>query len=795
MLKSYFKTAFRNLIRNPLFTILNILGLAAGLACTILIVLWATNELSYDRNIPGEDRIYRVTSTAMGQTNSTTSYPLGDAVKEQVPGIKYMARMSWLIPGLNVVTVGQRHFEQTNVFYADPDLLRIFSFPMVRGDTGKALIRPDGILLTQATAKKFFGTDDVVGRPIDLDGHGLVVTGILKDLPANFHLRVEALLPMAANKIKNEKYMQWENLNYYTYFQFDTQKDLSDSAVARMEREITAISRRADASFDVSLGLQPLQRIHLYSKQLRYDIASRGDIAYVRLFSVIAFFILLVACVNFMNLSTARSAGRAREVGVRKVVGAARLQLVGQFLCESLLITAVALVVAVALVGIALPAYNAVLGSKLCLDFGKGWLVGGLLAVFLLTSLMAGSYPAFFLSGFKPINVLKTKFVRAGKTSRYFRSGLVVFQFVVSIVLIVGTSVVYSQLRYIRNRDLGFDKSNLLYMRMKGRMQFNSDAGLVPALRESRHIRAYTLISELPVNASMATIAVQWKGMMKNDVMFNLMGVDEHFLSVFKIKLVAGRTFSPGFGADTMNYIVNEKALAVMGMDAQSALGQEIGVWGNRGMIVGVVNDFSIKPAQSAVDPLILRYNPGKHTQWARNVVVVSAAPGGTEGAIDDLRAVWKKLNSEYSFEYGFVDQALENLYVSEQRLGKLFNIFSVLAIFICCLGLWGLAAYTAEQRTKEIGIRKVLGARVTGIVVMLAGGFLRLVLIALGVATPIAWYSMHRWLQDFAYRVRIDGWYFAAAGAIATAIALLTVSWQAVRAAVANPVKSLRAD
>jgi len=795
MFKSYFRTAFRNLKRNRLFTVLNILGLSTGLACTILILLWVFNELSYDRQVPHADRIYRVTVATQGQTYATSAYPLGDAVKEQVPGVKYMARMSWLIPGLNVVTVGKHRFEQTNVFYADPDLLKIFSLPLVSGDGARALVQPDGIVLTQATAKKFFGSEDVVGRPIDLDGRSRVVTGILKDLPANFHLTVEALLPMASNTLKDQTYFQWQNLNYYTYFLFDTQKDLSDSGVAQLEREIRAISKRGDASLEAGFSLQPLMKIHLYSKQLRYDIATHGDMAYVRLFSVIAFFILLVACINFMNLSTARSAGRAREVGVRKVIGAARLQLIGQFLCESLLITAVALVVGVALVAIALPAVNAVLGSKLSPDFGHAWLGGGLLAVFLLTSLVAGSYPAFFLSGFRPIQVLKTRFVRVGRASRYFRSGLVVFQFVVSIVLVVGTSVVYSQLRYIRNRDLGFDKANLLYVRMKGRMQFKSDAGLVPALRECRHITGYTLISELPVNASMSTVSVQWKDVTKNDILFNLMGVDEHFLSVFKIGLVSGRSFSPGFGADTMNYIVNEKALAAMGMDPQSAPGQEISVWGNRGMIVGVVKDFSFKPAQSVVDPLILRYNPGVYTQWARNVVVVSTVPGETAAAIGDLRVVWKKLNSDYSFEYGFVDQALEKLYISEQRLGLLFNIFSVLAIFICCLGLWGLAAYTAEQRTKEIGIRKVLGAGVSGVVLMLAGGFVRLVLIALVVATPIAWYCMHRWLQDFAYRVSVTAGYFVAAGAIALGITLATVSWQAVKAAVANPIKSLRQD
>ncbi|HEY8968256.1 MAG TPA: FtsX-like permease family protein, partial [Puia sp.] len=436
------------------------------------------------------------------------------------------------------------------------------------------------------------------------------------------------------------------------------------------------------------------------------------------------------------------------------------------------------------------PAFNRTLGKDLTIDLRDGWL----LVVFLLTSLVSGSYPAFFLSSFRPIQVLKSKIVRAGIQSRVFRNGLVVFQFVVSIVLIVGTVVVYRQLHFIQHKDLGFDKSHLLYIPLKGDMSRKS--GLLAAELSSRpHLHNYSIISELPVDAGMGTVGVRWKDIKENHQMFSVMGVDEHFLSVFKMQLVAGRALSSDFKEDTLNYVVNQAALKVMGLDVASAIGEPLTVWGNKGTIVGVVKDFNFKPMQSAVNPLILRYNPGAGKEWLRRCAVVNAAPAAIPETIGELKTIWNKLNPVYDFEYGFVDQQLDKLYLSEQRMGLLFNAFALLAIFISCLGLSGLAAFTAEQRTKEIGIRKVLGAKVISVVAMLSKGFVKLVLISTVIATPIAWYGMNRWLQDFAYRISLSGWIFAAAGVLALLIALLTVSLHAIKAAVANPVKSLRTE
>jgi len=797
MFKNYFKTAFRNLVRNRLFTILNILGLSTSLACTILILLWVVNEISYDRFNKNVAHTYRVTATVMGQSFPLAGAPLADAIKAQIPGVKYAARVRANYGSSAIFTVGERHFEEKGSFYADPSFLKIFSYPLVSGNPATALVEPDGLLMTERAAKKYFGTSNAIGRTVRTnDNMVFTVTGILKDIPANSHLQFGILLPMSYDARTDENIIKahWDNLDYYTYIVLDDNTGASLEELAVMGRRIGEINKKGEPTFNAAFHLQPLNRVHLYSKALSWDLDGQGDISYVRIFSIVAIFILLVACINFMNLATARSARRAKEVGIRKIIGAKRGQLIGQFLSESLLITFVALMLGIIFVVMALPIFNTVVEKQLSVDLSNGWLLACLVLVFLLTSLVSGSYPAFFLSSFRPIKVLKTTIVRAGAGSHFFRNGLVVFQFVVSIVLIVGTTVVYKQLHFIRDRDPGYDKANLLYIPIKGDMSQKNEA-LAAAFKNSVHLHDYSIISALPVDVGMGTVGVRWKGITQNQVMFSVMGVDEHFLSLFKMRLAAGRGFSTDFAADTVNYVVNEKALRVMGMDVNTAVGQPLTVWGTRGAIVGVVRDFNFKPVHSAVDPLILRYNPGAGKEWLRRTAVVSVPPAGVAGAIDELKGVVAQLNPAYDFEYGFVDQQLERLYLSEQRMGVLFNTSALLAIFISCLGLCGLAAFTAEQRTKEIGIRKVLGANVAGIVAMLSKGFVRLVLIATLIASPLAWYIMQRWLQDFAYRITISGWVFAGAGMVALLIALFTVSFQAIKAAVANPVKSLQAE
>ena len=794
MLRNYFKTAVRNLSRHKLFAVLNVLGLSTGLACSLLIWLWVYNELSYDRFHAHSADIYRVTATTLNQPFAVAGAPLAAALRAQIPGVVDAARLKATYGESSIFTVAGKHFEEKGAYFADPNFLHMFSFPLVMGDPATALGTPNGILLTERMAKKYFGAEDPMGKIIQLGERQIfTVTGILKDVPANSHLQFDILMPLSADSLTDDnlKQQQWANLNFLTYVQLDPHKA---ATLPALEKQITDLYNKGDASFQAQIGLQPLTRIHLYSKYL-FDLEGMGDIRYVRIFSFIALIILLVACINFMNLATARSSRRAKEVGVRKVIGARRGDLIGQFLSESVLITFLALLLGIVLVFVCLPAFNAALGKTLTVHVGDGWLFAGLLGVFLLTALVSGSYPALFLSSFRPIKVLKNTVARVGGANLFFRNGLVAFQFVVSVVLIVGTIVVYSQLRFIQNRNLGFDKANLLYMPLKGDLSKHMDA-LTAQLGASRHLGSYTVVSDIPVNLGMGTSGVHWEGKQPDThPMFSVMGVDTSTIGVFRFRMAAGRNFSTSFPTDTLNYIVNESALKILGWDAQSAIGKPLQVWDNKGVVIGVVKDFNFKPVQSAVDPLIMRYNPGPTTGWLRHMVVVNTTPSGIGAAISDLRAISGRLNPTYDFEYGFVDQQLAAQYQSEQKLGFLFNVFAVLAIFISCLGLGGLAAFTAEQRTKEIGIRKVLGASVGGIVTLLSRGFLRLVFVAMLLATPLAYYCMHRWLQDYAFRIDISAWFFVAAGLVAVVIALATVSTQAIKAATANPVKSLKAE
>jgi ABC-type antimicrobial peptide transport system permease subunit len=506
----------------------------------------------------------------------------------------------------------------------------------------------------------------------------------------------------------------------------------------------------------------------------------------VRIFSVVAIFILLVACINFMNLATARSAQRAKEVGLRKVVGARRGHLIVQFMGESLLITGIALLLAMVFVWLLLPVFNDLSGKQLAINFLDKQSVLGLSGIALLTGLLSGSYPALFLSAFQPVKVLKGTL--AGPNSGVlFRNGLVVAQFVVSIVLLVGTAVVYKQLGFIQNRSLGFDKENLLYIKMHGDLWSNYQA-LPTQLAQNPLTSQFAITEELPTNLRSATINVKWQGKEPGtQPTFNHMAVDENFIDVFDMQLVSGRSFSKDFKADTANLIVNEKSLQVMGMDAQSAIGKPLTLGDIKGTIIGVVKDFHFKPIQQVIEPLILRLN-----NWG-GFIIVRTRPGSTQATIKELEKICGRLNPAYPFAYNFLDQDLANLYQAEERMGSLFNAFAALAIFISGLGLYGLSAFVAERRTKEIGVRKVLGASIPGLVRLLSKDFLKLVLIAFIIATPLAIYLTSKWLEGFAYHIELAWWMFALAGVATLLIALFTVSWQAVKAALVNPVKSLR--
>lgn len=789
MLKNYLKIALRNLLRQKAFSFINIAGLAIGMACSILILLWVQDELSYDRFHAKGDNIYRVTSILadLDVHAAVTSSPMAHAMLTEIPEVRNAVRVS---PHRgDLLQVGDRVFEEKEILYVDSTFLKVFSFPLVAGNPETALYNPEGILITEEMARKYFGDEDPLGKTIRKNQKDdFTVTGVLADIPENSHLQFDFLQPMSflARTNGDLKENHWDNFNFFTYVVLDETADASPAARKDIAGRIDQIYKSNESVLRVSFALQPLRQVHLHSTGLLADLPGGGNVQYVYILSVIAIVILAVACINFMNLATARSARRAKEVGLRKVAGAARGQLIRQFLAESSLIAFLALILAVALVTIFLTPFNNLSGKNLSLDLLDGKLLPGLLIITLATGLISGSYPALFLSGFLPAKVLKGN-LKAGAGNSMFRNTLVVLQFAASVALLIGTAVVYNQLTFIQNRNLGFDKENLVYAQMNGEL-WNKYQTLRTELEANSLTSDYTVVSDMPTNLVNATISVEWEGKdPASQPLFVNLAIDENFFDVFGVTLLNGRGFSKEFTADSSNLIVNEKALEIMNMDAETAVGKPLTLWGNKGTIIGVVKNFNFKPLHQSIEPLILRLNT-----WGGSVVV-RTRPGQTEATIGAMGEIWKELNPAYPFSYDFVDKALADLYKTEKRLGHLFNIFSGLAIFISCLGLYGMSAFLAERRTKEIGVRKALGASVSGVVYLLSQSFTKPVIIAMVIAAPLAWYGMTRWLAGFAYHVDIDWTIFLFAFLTALAIAWLTVAYESIKAARINPAESLR--
>jgi putative ABC transport system permease protein len=787
MFKNYFKIAFRNIVRHKASAAINIAGLAIGMACSIFILLWVQNELSYDKFNKNADTIYRV--SAGGATNSGPMIP---ELRVKIPAIKNFVRLLFVQPATTVFERGTKRFEEKTVFYADSTLLQVFSFPLVNGNAETALTRPDAVLITEDMAKKYFGNEDAIGKILKKDNKdNLVVTGVLKNIPANSHLQFDFIMPMSAIAQSDWRLRDniWPSYDFYDYVQLDENFKATPVALAGLNRQITKIFEEHVKDNPPTMKLQALTDIHLRS-DYHSGLSGQGNIQYVNIFFVVALFILAVACINFMNLATARSARRAKEVGLRKVVGAGRLQLIGQFIGESLFISFIALLIAVCIVYLLLPVFNNLTGKELSIRLLDGKLFALLLGIALFTGLVSGSYPAFFLSGFKPVQVLKGNMKIMGGNLN-FRNGLVVVQFVVSIVLLAGTALVYRQLNFIKNRNIGYNKSNLLYMPMTGDIG-NKQRTLNAELKSNPLTANFTSISDEISNLGSDTYGVEWDGSTPADknTWFTKAWVADGFSDVMQMKMASGRTLSATAFADSGNYMINEKAAKIMGMTPATAIGKSLTFQGDKGIIVGVIKDFNYKPAQTAIEPMILAYN-----KWNGGILILRTQPGKTEATIQALEKISKELNPAFPFSYGFVDQDINNLYKGEQQMGSLFNVFAMIAIFISCMGLYGLSAFMAEQRTREIGVRKVLGASVFNVVYLLSTGFTRLILIAIVIAIPITWFAIDKWLSSFAYRVHVGWSIFLIASLGALAIAWITVSYESVKAAIVNPIKSLRTD
>ncbi|MCB0686709.1 MAG: ABC transporter permease [Saprospiraceae bacterium] len=741
--------------------------------------------MSYDRFQEDYERIFRLTCQVENIQAAVSPTPVVPAMKERFPEVSEAVRLSY--QRTNLFEVGQQKYEEKSVYFVDSNFFEFFSYTLAKGDRHLALDQPQSVIISEKMAQKYFGSHDPMGQLIKMDDKDdLVVTGILAEPVYPSHLQFDFLIPMSylARTERDLREHVWDNFNYYSYVKL-TKPISNTQELQELSNKINQLFIENEPDLKVHFFLQPLDRIHLHSDFLG-DVAGHGDIQYVYIFLFTAIFILLIACINFMNLSTARAARRAREVGFRKVVGAHRLQLIGQFLTESTLIAFISLLIAVGIILLALPTFNQVTGQHFGIRNLDPRYITGILGLTFFIGILAGSYPAFYLSKFEPGQVFSLQ-KESGGSHQYLRNGLVIVQFVFSIILIIGTLTVHQQQLFIRDRNLGFDQENLVYMPLRGPIKNNQDA-LRASLAENHLTAQYALVGELPTYLTNATIDIDWEGKNPEEqVLFSNMDVDEHFLNVFQMHIKAGRTFSVDFKTDDRKYIVNEKALEIMNMDAEQAIGKKFRMWDGEGTIVGVIKDFHFKPIQQPIDPMVLRYQ--KNGQYA----VIRTSAGKTDQVISALEKISQKLNPAYPFDYGFLDQDLANLYQSEKILGRLVKVFALLAIFISCLGLFGLSAFLAERRKKEISIRKVVGASVTSVVILLVKDFTKPIWLAMILALPLGFWIVNKWLENFAYHTPLHWWVFMLACISAWVIALFTVSFETLRAAFAHPSKALQ--
>ncbi|MEZ0610920.1 ABC transporter permease [Fibrella sp. WM1] len=789
MWSSYVKIAWRNLIRNKMFSAINVIGLALGLASSILILLWVQDERSVGTQYPNARQLYRVMEHEIADgrivTDEDTPGILADELKRVLPEVRYAAGFS--SPEEHVLQGGKKTTRQEGHF-AGADWFRMYSLPLLAGSTESALTGPNSIAISQKLAVLYFDTpQQAIGKTLRIDNwQTYQVTAVFENLAPGTTEPYEYLINWQAYLAREPWLNVWENAGPGTRVQLRADAD-PEKVGHKLRTFLKGRNKDIGPYFGIDLFLQPETEAYLYS-HFTDGHRDGGRIDYVRLFIVVALFLLLIAGVNFMNLATARSVKRAREVGVRKAIGAERAALIGQFISEAILLTALALVVAVLLVNLLLPVFNQLTSKQLALPLGQPSTWVALVSILLAMGLLSGSYPAFFLSSLNPVQVLKGSF-RVGGGAQAVRRVLVIVQFGLSMLLIVGTLVIYRQLQYIQQKNLGFNRTNLIQFALEGALVPNYST-FKNQLLQLPGIQAVTYAKSGPLGNNNTSDGVNWPGKDPTAaIQFTMTAVGYDFTKAMGVQLSQGRDYSADFRADTANYLINQAAADRIGY--KDPIGKPLTVWGKPGMIIGVLKNYHFNSLHKAIRPLVVRF---QHKGDA-GVVMVRTQPGQTQQAIASLEAVCRRLNPAFPFTYSFVDADFAKQYRSETVVSRLATLFAGLAIFIACLGLFGLAAFMAEQRTKEIGVRKVLGASVSGIVTLLSKDFLKPVLIAILIASPLAWWTMSNWLSGFAYRIDLSWWLFAVAGLLAVGIAFLTVSFQSIKAALMNPVKSLRSE
>ncbi|HVZ97473.1 MAG TPA: ABC transporter permease [Chitinophagaceae bacterium] len=802
MVKNYLKTAIRNLRKNKVFSFINIFGLAIGLCCFMLIALFVYSELSYDQYPAGAKNMYRVLLSVTGN-GDVAVYPdvdwaVGPGIRDAFPEVKAFTRVS---PATDFVKYNDRQFKESKLAFADSNFLQLFSIPLIEGSDKDALTQPNTVVVSEAFAKKYFANEDPVGKSLVIGLHNALykVTGVFDKIPDNSHFHFDAIMSVATFHLSN---LTWSNLGPYTYMLLNKNADVKKLESKIKQLVATHVVPEIQHDMGVSLAeaqksvntfvfsLQPLTGIHLYS-HTKYEIEPNGDIQYVYTFSALAVFILLLACINFTNLSTARAVKRAKEVGIRKVLGSARLQLIRQFLIESIMLTVCAMLLAFLFAMLLLPYFDNLAGKEIHVGYLFQYkFIISLLALIVIVGILAGIYPAFFLSSFNAAKVLKGASVAGRKSA--LRSGLIVFQFFVSTALIIATLIVSKQLHFMQNKKLGYDPEQVLYI-PDGRLLGNNQLAFKQQLLQDTRVADASISRSVPGDIFMDGTEIFPKNDNGNgqEIHTNIFHVDYDYLNTLGIKIKEGRYFSKDFPTDSANgVVINEAAVKQLGWNHTNPVGKSIVRSGQKQyQVIGVVDDFNYASAKQEVAPLMMMLG----NNFGGFVIKIKTSD--VTGFINDLKKHWNSFSPDGPLNYSFLDEKFAALYASEERTQQIFSSFAVIAIIIAALGLFGLSAFVIEQRAKEIGIRKVLGASVQQVLLLVSKEFLSLVAVAFIISVPVTWFAMHQWLQDYAYRVSIGISVFAVAGIAAVLIALGTISFQAIKAAMANPVRSLRTE
>ncbi|MBA7535485.1 hypothetical protein ES705_27741 [subsurface metagenome] len=789
MIKNYILTALRNILRQKGFSFINIFGLALGLACTLLILLWVQDEISYDRFHENLEYIYRVEEDQYysGATYhvTVTPYPSGPVWAEKIPEIREAVRLQWSWGML--FRYGEKAFYEDGMRAVDSNFFQVFTFPLIKGNPETSLTEPYSMVLTEEMAEKYFGEEDPMGLSLQVNKYQFIITGVTEDVPHNSSIQFDFLVPFDFMKVEGRYTDHWDSNSILTYARLEENADPGP-----VDGKLTEIYKENLPEGRTDFMLASLEREHLYS-YWGYQTKPYG-IQFVYIFSFIAAFVLLVACINFMNLSTAKSSLRAKEIGIRKVVGAKRGNLINQFYGESLILSIIAMVFAIGFVALLLGLFNTLSSKEVDMNvLLEIKFIIGIIVITLITTFIAGSYPALLLSAFKPVVVMKGETVMGMKKGS-FRKILVVLQFTISIVMIIGTVVVYNQLHYMRGKYLGFDREQLVYIFMRGDIN-NAYERIKGEFEKSPHVVSVSGTQHSPINFGSNSGGVEWPGKDPElRVLITTNHVDFGFLETMKIEVAEGRNFNEEFVSDRADtstsqgvFMINETLANIMDLD--TIIGLPFKFMGWEGPIIGIMKDFHYHRVNNKIMPLAMVVGP----TFRLNFIVFRILPGDISRIMNDLEKIWEEVIPGYPFEYSFVDEDLEALYRSQEMMGRLLKYFAIVAIIVACLGLSGLASFTAEQRTKEFGIRKAMGASGNGLIVLISRQFSILVFISIIISCPIAWFFMNKWLQDFAYRDKLNWWIFVLAAIFSLAVALISVIYQAIKVSQTNPANALR--